>query len=168
MNKIAVQPLYKPINLPIFVMPEDFQETAKKNLRRMMRMTNRTLDEAKQKQKQKQQPAIVDYLSIVAPPSIDEETKRAYENIWEVYNPKCSELDSKPILTTLDQSFGQSNIPIGVVDTEKPTQLLSLTVTKKRTSSYNGQKPQILMLKNANKLLSLIDSHAQHGTNNNF
>lgn len=164
MSKIAVQPLYKPINLPIFVMPEDFQETAKKNLRRMMRMTNRTLNEAKQKQ----QPAIVDYLSIVAPPSIDEETKRAYENIWEVYNPKCSELDSKPILTTLGQSFGQSNIPIGVVDTEKPTQLLSLTVTKKRTSSDNGQKPQILMLKNANKLLSLIDSHAQHGTNNNF
>lgn len=164
MDKIVVQPLHKPINLPIFAMPEDFQETAKKNLRRMMRMTTRELNEAKDKQKI----AIVDYLNIVDPPKINEETRQTYENIWEVYNQKCSELDSKPILTTLGPSSGQSNIPIGVVDTEKPTQLLSLTVTKKRTSSDNGQKPQILMLKNASKLLSLIDSHAQHGTNNNF
>lgn len=135
-------------------------------------MTNRALNEfsssLRNEAKDKQKIEIVDYLNIDDPAEIDEETKHTYENIWEVYIQKCSELDSKPILTTLDPSSGQSNIPIGVVDTEKPTQLLSLTVTKKRTSSDNGQKPQILMLKNASKLLSLIDSHAQHGTNNNF
>ena len=156
-KEIVVQPLFRPVNLPIFTMPEDFQETSKKALRRMMRQLN--LDTTNDSLSI----TTNDYISILGDQKPDPAIKEYYEKVW-----KCSEYDSMRTKMTIDRSFGQSNIPIGVADTETATQSLSLTLIKKRTSSDNGLKPQILILKNGQKLLSQIDSLAQPGLNNNF
>ena len=104
-----------------------------------------------------------DYIDPLRDEKPDPAIKEYYEKVW-----KCSEYDSMRTKMTTDRSSGQSNIPIGVADTETDTQSLSLTLIKKRTSSNNGLKPQILILKNCQKLLSPIDSLAQPGLNNNF
>lgn len=106
-------------------LPEDFQETSKKLVRRMHKDFNTAIS-----------------------------TKIV----------KCSEFGSMQTKTITDQLFGLSNTLIGVVDKETDTRSLSLTLIKKRTSSNNGQKPQILMLKNGQKFLSQLDSLNLNGT----
>lgn len=155
-KEIVVQPLFRPVNLPIFTMPEDFQETSKKALRRMMRQLN--LDDVNAA-KDNLSVVVHDYIDILHDEKPDPEIKAYYEKVW-----KCSEYDSMQTKMTTDRSSGQSNIPIGVAGTETATQSLSLTLIKKRTSSDNGLKPQILILKNGQKLLSQIDSLVQTGT----
>ena len=134
-------------------MPEDFQETAKKSVRRLMRQYNECWHDT-----DGLSTPTVDYLDILGSNKSDPEITKLYEKF-----KKCSEFGSMQTKTISDPLFGQLNIPIGVVDMETDTQSLSLTLIKKRTSSDNGLKPQILILKNGKKLLSQIDSLNQIG-----
>ena len=158
-NNVVVQPLSKPVNLPllIFTLPEDFQETAKKSLRRLMRQTKDLFDPSTDSSFDRLQ--TLDYLDILDNPKPDPKIKEYYEKVWQ-----CSELDSTRTKMTIDRSSGQSNIPIGVAGMETATQSLSLTLMKKRTSSSSGQKPLTLILKNNQKLFSHLDSLGLLGT----
>lgn len=162
-DSVVVQPMFTHIpQMPVFRfnIPEDFQETTNKNLKRMLRKikeADAAVDNALDFVKNDF--IVQDYIGSVGGDQLDPTVLETFEEFC-----KCSEFDSTQMKKTSGQLSGQSNTHIGVADMETDTRSLSLTLIKKRTSSDNGLKPQILILKNGQKLLSQIDSLVQTGT----
>jgi hypothetical protein len=161
-DSVVVQPMFPPIpQMPIFRfdIPEDFQETASKNFKRMQRgIKESKATIAAATEAVKNDFKVHDYINIIGVKQPDPAIKETYEKIR-----KCSEFDSTQMKKTTDQLSGLSNTHIGAAGMEMDTQSLSLTLIKKRTFSNYGQKPQILTLKNGKKFLSQIDSLVQSG-----